>query len=201
MVYSACLRSSGPRGAHPAKHPFQRVCGKAHDGNIAETTAAANRRAHDPRASTDQTSEHWHQALLASMRDIVLVADIDGTFTYCSPAVESALGYRPSELTGTNERDLIHPSDLPVHDGLIGRLVASELPQPPIELRLHDRDGIVALVRDDIDRAARRSGRARHRDERPQRHRAARGGRGAHRPEPARLAHRVAEPGRVDGPA
>jgi diguanylate cyclase (GGDEF)-like protein/PAS domain S-box-containing protein len=94
-----------------------------------------------PRARTDQTSEHWHQALLASMRDIVLVADIDGTFTYCSPAVESALGYRPSELTGTNERDLIHPSDLPVHDSLVGRLVTSELPQPPIELRLHDRAG------------------------------------------------------------
>ncbi len=94
-----------------------------------------------PRDQTDQTSEHWHQALLASMRDIVLVADIDGTFTYCSPAVESALGYRPSELTGTNERDLIHASDLPVHDSLIGRLVASEFPQPPIELRLHDRDG------------------------------------------------------------
>jgi diguanylate cyclase (GGDEF)-like protein/PAS domain S-box-containing protein len=93
------------------------------------------------RAPTDQTSEHWHQALLASMRDIVLVADIDGTFTYCSPAVESALGYRPTELTGTNERDLIHASDLPVHDGLIGRLVSSDTPQPPIELRLHDRDG------------------------------------------------------------
>lgn len=76
------------------------------------------------------------------MRDIVLVADIDGTFTYCSPAVESALGYQPSELTGTNERDLIHASDLPVHDSLIGRLVTSEVPQPPIELRLRDRDGV-----------------------------------------------------------
>jgi diguanylate cyclase (GGDEF)-like protein/PAS domain S-box-containing protein len=93
------------------------------------------------RPATDQTSERWHQALLDSMRDIVLVADIDGAFTYCSPAVESALGYLPSELTGTNERDLIHPSDLPVHDGLIGRLVASSEPQPPIELRLHDRGG------------------------------------------------------------
>jgi diguanylate cyclase (GGDEF)-like protein/PAS domain S-box-containing protein len=88
-----------------------------------------------------QANEHWHQALLASMRDIVLVADIDGTLTYCSPAVETALGYRPADLTGTNERDLIHASDLAVHDGLIGRLVASDGPQPPIELRLCDRDG------------------------------------------------------------
>ena len=95
-----------------------------------------------PRAATDQTSEHWHQALLASMRDIVLVADIDGTLTYCSPAaVETALGYLPTELTGTNERELIHASDLPVHDGLISRLVAFEGPQPPIELRFRDRCG------------------------------------------------------------
>jgi diguanylate cyclase (GGDEF)-like protein/PAS domain S-box-containing protein len=94
-----------------------------------------------PRPPTDQTSEHWHQALLASMRDIVLVTDIDGTLTYCSPAVESALGYRPLDLTGTNERELIHASDLAVHDGLVGRLVAFDGPQPPIELRLRDRDG------------------------------------------------------------
>ena len=71
----------------------------------------------------------------------VLVVDVDGNFTYCSPAVESALGYLPSELTGTNERDLIHSSDLAVHDGLVGRLVASDDQQPPIELRLHDRSG------------------------------------------------------------
>ena len=94
-----------------------------------------------PRAATDQTSEHWHQALLASMRDIVLVADIDGTLTYLSPSVETALGYPPAELTGTNERELIHSADLAVHDGLLGRLVSSEQPQPPIELRLRDRDG------------------------------------------------------------
>jgi diguanylate cyclase (GGDEF)-like protein/PAS domain S-box-containing protein len=93
------------------------------------------------RAATDQTSEHWHQALLASMRDIVLVSDVDGTFTYCSPSVETALGYEPAELTGVNERELIHPSDLPVHDALVGRLVASDEPQPPIELRLRGHDG------------------------------------------------------------
>jgi diguanylate cyclase (GGDEF)-like protein/PAS domain S-box-containing protein len=91
--------------------------------------------------AAEQTSEPWHQALLASMHDVVLVADIDGTLTYCSPSVEAALGYRPAELTGTNEHDLIHASDLPVHDRLIDRLVTSDEPQPPIELRMHGRDG------------------------------------------------------------
>ena len=108
---------------------------------LRQTTVRQKSERRSPRPPTDQTSEHWHQALLASMRDIVLVTDIDGTLTYCSPAVESALGYRPIDLTGTNERELIHASDLAVHDGLVGRLVAFDGPQPPIELRLRDRDG------------------------------------------------------------
>ncbi len=86
-------------------------------------------------------SEPWHEALIASMRDLVFVADIDGTFTYCSPSVEAALGYLPSELTGTNERDLIHAGDLAVHEAVVQRLLVANDPQPSIELRLRARDG------------------------------------------------------------
>lgn len=75
------------------------------------------------------------------MRDVVLVADLGGTFSYCSPSVQAALGFSPAELTGTNERDLIHKADLPAHDRLVGRLMASHEQQPPIELRLRDHDG------------------------------------------------------------
>jgi diguanylate cyclase (GGDEF)-like protein/PAS domain S-box-containing protein len=93
------------------------------------------------RPASEQASEQYHRALLASIRDIVLVADVDGTVSYCSPSVESALGYLPFELTGTNERELIHAADFALHDNLVGRLLASDDPQPPIELRLHDTDG------------------------------------------------------------
>ena len=93
------------------------------------------------RPASEQASEEYHRALLASMRDIVLVADVDGTVSYCSPSVESALGYQPNELTGTNERELIHAADFALHDNLVSRLLASDDPQPPIELRLHDSDG------------------------------------------------------------
>ena len=86
-------------------------------------------------------SEPWHEALVASMRDLVFVADVSGTFTYCSPSVEAALGYLPSELTGTNERDLIHAADIAVHTAAVSRLVVADDPQPSIELRLRARDG------------------------------------------------------------
>src|SRR4029079_81239 len=67
--------------------------------------------------------------------------DVDGTVSYCSPSVEAALGFDPTELTGTNERELIHAADFALHDNLVGRVLASDVPQPPIELRLHDSDG------------------------------------------------------------
>jgi diguanylate cyclase (GGDEF)-like protein/PAS domain S-box-containing protein len=92
-------------------------------------------------STTDQTIEQYHRALLASIRDVVLVADVDGTFSYCSPSIEAALGYHPLDLTGTNARELIHTADFALHDSLVGRLLASDDPQPPIELRLHDSAG------------------------------------------------------------
>jgi diguanylate cyclase (GGDEF)-like protein/PAS domain S-box-containing protein len=93
------------------------------------------------RPATEEASEEYHRVLLASIRDVVLVADVDGTLSYCSPSVEAALGYDPVALTGTNERELIHAADFALHDNLVGRLLESDDPQPPIELRLHDSDG------------------------------------------------------------
>ncbi len=92
-------------------------------------------------STTDATNEQYHRTLLASIRDIVLVADIDGTVTYCSPSIEAALGYQPIDLTGTNERELIHAADFALHDNLVSRLLASDDPQPPVDLRLVDTDG------------------------------------------------------------
>ena len=71
-----------------------------------------------------RANEHWHQALLARMRDIVLVADIDGTLTYRSPAVETALGYRPAEaLIDLSLRDSL--TGLPNRIALMDRLTVA----------------------------------------------------------------------------
>lgn len=80
-------------------------------------------------------------ALLSSLRDIVLVRDADGVVTYCSPSVFGALGRRPSELQGTRERDLIHPSDIDARDDLVAGTRSGGPALPPIELRMRDRTG------------------------------------------------------------
>ena len=60
----------------------------------------------------EHLGESRDHALLSSLPDIVLVRDAGGILTYCSPSVSDALGYRPAELEGTRERDLIHAGDV-----------------------------------------------------------------------------------------
>ena len=88
------------------------------------------------------SGQEWFRALAESSRDIVLVRDVDGLLSYCSPAVWTALGYRPEDLTGTNERDLINPLDRKTREGLIARLLETDAAQPPGELRLRAKRGV-----------------------------------------------------------
>jgi diguanylate cyclase (GGDEF)-like protein/PAS domain S-box-containing protein len=81
------------------------------------------------------------RAVLASMRDLVLIRDAAGLLTYCSPSVLDALGYQPRELEGTPERDLIHPSDLEARNDLVTGSDPGGAPLPALELRMRDRSG------------------------------------------------------------
>jgi diguanylate cyclase (GGDEF)-like protein/PAS domain S-box-containing protein len=81
------------------------------------------------------------RAVMESLRDVVWVHDVDGTVTYCSPAAATVLGYSPGELQDTNEIDLIHPFDIAARNAVLEQLVATNEPQPPIDLRLRNRDG------------------------------------------------------------
>jgi diguanylate cyclase (GGDEF)-like protein/PAS domain S-box-containing protein len=96
-------------------------------------------RAHEPLTESSETRRL--RALLSSMRDVVLVRDRDGLLTYCSPSVFEALGYHPSELEGTPERDLVHESDLGARDGLISLTLPDCAAAPTVDLRLRDRSG------------------------------------------------------------
>ena len=88
------------------------------------------------------SGREWFRALAESSRDIVLVRDIDGVLSYCSPAVFASLGYRPEDLEGTNERDLIHPVDVGMRESQIARLLETNVAQPPAEMRVRSKNGV-----------------------------------------------------------
>jgi len=85
-------------------------------------------------------SEERFRSLVQNSSELIMVADEADNIAYCSPAIETMLGYRPEEVVGRNVMTLLHPEDAEnvdqlteVVDGLTSR----------IECRVIARDGSV----------------------------------------------------------
>ena len=79
-------------------------------------------------------------ALVDHASDLITVNDFDGTITYASPSSSTVLGYEPSELVGTQARDLVHPDDSARVDQAATEQFAGKRVEP-IEYRAQHRDG------------------------------------------------------------
>jgi diguanylate cyclase (GGDEF)-like protein/PAS domain S-box-containing protein len=51
--------------------------------------------------------------IVSTSGDLSTVVDLNGRYLYCSAASDDMFGWRPDELTGTCEDDLVHPDDVP----------------------------------------------------------------------------------------
>jgi PAS domain S-box-containing protein len=58
-------------------------------------------------------SEEKYRELVEKIDEVVYRLDLSGRFTYISPAIKQAFGYKPDELIGILSSDFIHPDDLP----------------------------------------------------------------------------------------
>lgn len=68
-------------------------------------------------------SEANYRYLVENITDIIYVLDQNGVMTYISPAVESVLGYTPSELIGVSFADFMYQEDLqPAAEGFLSLL-------------------------------------------------------------------------------
>ena len=85
-------------------------------------------------------SERRFSALVNNSSDIVLVAGVDGTVQYASPAFESLLGYPSSEIANLHGEVLVHPDD---RSGLLAAMAAAGESGSSInkEIRLRCSDG------------------------------------------------------------
>ena len=90
-----------------------------------------------------QAAEQRLQAILLTMRDLVVMLSPTGEASYASPSFSEALGYDPAELVGTNIFALVHPDDLqPAAARAAERLgEAPGVPVQPIEVRLRTASG------------------------------------------------------------
>ncbi|MGQ3414299.1 bacterio-opsin activator domain-containing protein [Natrinema sp. LN54] len=58
-----------------------------------------------------EKSDRRHRSILEHAAAVVWVCDADGEIEYASPAVESRMGYTPTELERTTIARLVHPDD------------------------------------------------------------------------------------------
>lgn len=57
-------------------------------------------------------SEQFYRTLIADSLDGMLLMDIRGMITFCSPSVKNVLGYEVEEVLGKNAFDFVHPTDI-----------------------------------------------------------------------------------------
>lgn len=93
------------------------------------------------RAEDDlRVAERRWRALVQNSADIIAVIGEDGTVGYASPAVETVLGYSPSEIVGRAVLSLAEDMDVPKMASILDHAFGQESPTR-FELQVRHRDG------------------------------------------------------------
>jgi PAS domain S-box-containing protein len=90
-------------------------------------------------------SEEKYRELVENINDVIFSADVTGTITYISPAVERVLGIRPEDIAGKNIADFIVAEDLGRMQAAFAGVLAGRL--APSEFRVKNRTDVVRWVR------------------------------------------------------
>jgi PAS domain S-box-containing protein len=87
-----------------------------------------------------QSHAYFH-ALVQHSADIICVLDAEGNVNYCSPSLETVLGYRPHELRERNILGTLHPDDRARVQSTLAQLVQHPGTAQAVEYRVRHRDG------------------------------------------------------------
>jgi len=96
-------------------------------------------------ANALQESEEKYRDLVENINDVIYSVDINGIVTYVSPAVESIIGYKPSEIIGKKFFGFIHPEDLQLIINRFKAVLAGEFEEN--EYRLLSKSGEYRWIR------------------------------------------------------
>ncbi|MGH9317627.1 MAG: response regulator [Thermoanaerobaculia bacterium] len=86
-------------------------------------------------------SEEKYRSIVETTNDWIWESDAEGRLTYCNPAVEPMVGYRPEELLGRKGEDFLHPDDLKEIGPVVERAVAEKSGWKGWVLRWRHKDG------------------------------------------------------------
>jgi len=80
-------------------------------------------------------------ALIETSKDWIWSIDLEGIHTYCNPAIENILGYRPAELIGKNSFGLIHEDDRQLTRETVEKCIADNRGWSNLLIRWQHKDG------------------------------------------------------------
>ncbi len=90
-----------------------------------------------------------YRLLAENATDLIARLDLDGTYSYASPACLSILGYGPEKLVGTSAFEFVHPDDYPLAHERTRRLIDTRMDQRGRN-RVIRADGQVAWVESNL---------------------------------------------------
>jgi PAS domain S-box-containing protein len=70
--------------------------------------------------------EEKFRRIAETSTDVIYLIDVDGFFTYVSPAIKEILGYKPEEFAGTHFGSHFRPEDLPVAEQTFRKNMSGE---------------------------------------------------------------------------
>ena len=79
--------------------------------------------------------------IVETSRDWIWTIDLRGIYTYCNPAIETILGYRPDELIGKSSLDLLHEEDRKIVRMTLPECIAARRGWVALVLRWRHRNG------------------------------------------------------------
>jgi len=96
---------------------------------------------HDRSEQELKWSEIHFRSLIENASDVIAVVGRDGKLRYASPSLERVLGYRVSDLLGTDLMALVHPEEVEEARTCLSAEDATKLAPGYRDLRLRHRDG------------------------------------------------------------
>jgi two-component system cell cycle sensor histidine kinase/response regulator CckA len=86
-------------------------------------------------------SEEMVRAIVETSQDWIWAIDLDGRHTYCNPAIETILGYRPDELIGKRSLDFMQSDDRRVVEDGLPKWIAEKRGWSNLLIRWRHKDG------------------------------------------------------------
>jgi PAS domain S-box-containing protein len=120
------------------------AAGSESAGSESAGSASAGPASAEP-ASAGRNGDEWFRKVVETAHDIVYALDMNGVFSYVSPAWEPLLGHAPEEVLGRSFDRFVHPDDVEACRAFLNTVVSEGRPQAGVEYRVYRKDGALRV--------------------------------------------------------